>query len=99
MCSWEEHPGLCWARESDLACSVQRYMYTCSALHCSRSIEAPHARVRGGLPLAADFDDYWNADKTPVTEDYAKGMVEDVGLTHEQILAITIDYNATVREL
>eukprot|EP00662_Eupelagonemidae_sp_cell21_P001447 gene1447-biopygen87120 len=45
------------------------------------------------------FDDYWNVDKTPVTEDYAQGMVEDVGLTHAQLLDITIEYNATIKAL
>ena len=45
------------------------------------------------------FDDYWNADRSPVTEDYAPGMTEDVGLTRPQLLAITAAYNATVAEL
>lgn len=45
------------------------------------------------------FDDYWNVDKKPVTEDYAAGMVEDTGLTHEQLLDITINYNATMHAL
>ena len=47
----------------------------------------------------ACLQDYWNVDKTPVTEDYAAGMVEDVGLTHAQLLDITIAYNATIKEL
>ena len=45
------------------------------------------------------FDDYWNVDKSPVTEDYAAGMVEDTGLTHDELLAITVGYNATIHEL
>ena len=32
-----------------------------------------------------------------MTEDYAAGMVEDTGLTHAQLLDITINYNATMR--
>ena len=45
------------------------------------------------------LDDYWNSDKSPVTEDYATGMVEDVGLDEKQLHALTVAYNATVAEL
>jgi|EP00966_Prymnesium_polylepis_P325252 hypothetical protein len=45
------------------------------------------------------FDDYWNVNKSPVTEDYAPSMVEDTGLTHAQLLDITIQYNKTVHAL
>jgi hypothetical protein len=45
------------------------------------------------------FDDYWNADKKPVTEDYAAGMVEDVGLTPSQLKDITTAYNQTMKIL
>eukprot|EP01079_Euglenida_sp_SAG-EU17-18_P006453 gene6453-6223_t len=45
------------------------------------------------------FDDYWNDWRNPVTEDYAQGMVEDVGLTKQQLHDITSAYNATVAEL
>ena len=45
------------------------------------------------------FDDYWNDRRHPVTEDYAKGMVEDVGLSEQQLHDITVAYNATIMEL
>ena len=45
------------------------------------------------------FDDYWNDQRHPPTEDYAHDMVQDVGLTTRQLHDITVAYNATIAEL